>query len=48
VNLATVNTAVVNIATIIEATDATAMIDNLTIVIKTIGATIALNARTRT
>jgi hypothetical protein len=48
VNRATVNIAVVNIATIIEATNATAMIDNPTIIIKTIGATIALNVTTRT
>jgi hypothetical protein len=36
------------IVTIIEATDATAMINDPTIVIETIGATIALNATTRT
>jgi hypothetical protein len=47
VNQATDNIAVVNIATTIEATNATAMIDNLTTIIKTIGATIALDAMTR-
>jgi hypothetical protein len=47
-NQATVSIAVVNIATIIEATDATAMIDNPTIVIKTIGVTIALKVTTGT
>jgi hypothetical protein len=40
--------AVITTATIIEATNAIAMIANLTIVIKRIGATIALNVRTRT
>jgi hypothetical protein len=48
VNQATVNIAVINIATIIEATNATAMIDDLTIIIKMIGAMIALDAATRT
>jgi hypothetical protein len=48
VNQATINIAVVSITTIIEATDAAAMIDDPTIIIKTIGATIALNVTTRT
>jgi hypothetical protein len=48
VNQATVNIAVVNILTTIKATDATVMIDDLTIIITTISATIALNAMTRT
>jgi hypothetical protein len=48
VNWATLNIAVINIATIIEATNVIAMIDNLTIIIETIGATNALNATTRT
>jgi hypothetical protein len=48
VNQATVNIAVVTTATIIEATDAIAMIANLTIVIKTIDATITLDVMTRT
>jgi hypothetical protein len=47
-NQATVNIAVVNIVTVIIATDATTMINNLTIVIKMIGATITLEATTRT
>jgi hypothetical protein len=47
-NQATVNIAVVTIATIIEATNTTTMIDDPTIVIKTIGATIALEVTTRT
>jgi hypothetical protein len=46
-NQATVSIAVVNIATIIKVTDATAMIDDPTIVIKTIGAMITLKATTR-
>jgi hypothetical protein len=45
---ATVSIAVVNIATTIKATDATAPITNPTIVIKTINATIALDVTTRT
>jgi hypothetical protein len=48
VNQDTINIAVVNIATMIEATNATAMIDNLTILIETIDATIALNVTTKT
>ena len=48
VNQATVNIAVVNTATIIKVTDATAMIDNPTIVIQTIGAMITLDAMART
>jgi hypothetical protein len=48
VNQATINIAVVTTAAIIKATDAIAMIANLTIVIKTINATIALDVRTRT
>jgi hypothetical protein len=48
VNQATVSIAVVNIATIIEATDATKKIDDPTIVIKTIDATIALKVTART
>jgi hypothetical protein len=47
-NQATFNIAVVNIATTIKATDATMMIADLTIVIKTIDTTIALDAMTRT
>jgi hypothetical protein len=47
-NQATVNIAVVNIATIIKATNATAMIDDPTIIIKTIGTTIARDVLTRT
>jgi hypothetical protein len=43
-----VNIAVVNIATSIKTTNATAIIDDPTIVIETIDATIALNAMTRT
>jgi hypothetical protein len=38
----------VNIPTTVKSTNVTAMIDNLTIVIKTICATIALNRTTRT
>jgi hypothetical protein len=48
VNQATVNIAVVTTTTIIKATDAIAMIADLTIVIKTIDATIDLNVTTRT
>jgi hypothetical protein len=48
VNQATINIAVVNITTTIEATDATAMINNPTIVMKTINTRIALDATTRT
>jgi hypothetical protein len=48
VNQATINIAVVNIATTIKATDMPMMVDDLIIVIKTIGATITLNAMTRT
>jgi hypothetical protein len=47
VNQATVNITVVNITTITKATNVTAMIDDPTIVIKRIGATIVLNALTR-
>jgi hypothetical protein len=47
-NQATINIAVINITTIIKATDATVMINNPTIVIKTISAMIALEATTRT
>jgi hypothetical protein len=47
-NQATINIAVVNIMTTIKATNATAMIDNPTIIIEMIDATIALNAMTRT
>jgi hypothetical protein len=47
VNQATVNITV-NIATTIEAANATAMINDPTIVIKMIGATIAFNATTKT
>jgi hypothetical protein len=47
-NQATISIAVVNIGTIIKATDATAMINDLTIIIETIGAMIALEATTRT
>ncbi len=47
-NQATVNISVVNIATTIEATNVATMIDHQTIVIKTIGATIALDATIRT
>jgi hypothetical protein len=46
-NQATINIAVVNIASTIKATDATAMIDNPTIAIKTVKATNALDATTR-
>jgi hypothetical protein len=45
---ATISIAVINITTAIEATDATAMIANLTIIIKTINATITLDVTTRT
>jgi hypothetical protein len=48
VNQATINITVVNIATTIEATDATTIIEDPTIAIKTINTTIALNATTRT
>jgi hypothetical protein len=48
VNQATISIAVVTTATIIEATDAIAMITNLTIVIETIDATIALYVMRRT
>ncbi len=48
VNQATISIAVVNIANTIKATNATAMINNPTIVIKTISTTIALDATTRT
>ncbi len=48
VNQATVNIAVVNIATTIKATDGTVMIDDPTIVNEMIGATITLNPRTKT
>jgi hypothetical protein len=48
VNQATISIAVVSIATIIKATDGTAMTANLTIIIETIDATIALNVMTRT
>jgi hypothetical protein len=47
-NQATVNITVINIATIIKATNATAMIYNPTIIIEMIGATIALDETTRT
>jgi hypothetical protein len=47
-NQATISTAVVTTATIIEATNKIAMITNLTIVIKPIDATIALDVMTRT
>jgi hypothetical protein len=47
VNQATVNIALINIATIIEGTDATVMIDDPTIVIKMICAAIVLDATTR-
>jgi hypothetical protein len=47
-NQATVNIIVINILTTIKAINVTAMIDDPTIVIETIGATIALNATTRT
>jgi hypothetical protein len=47
-NQATINTAVVNITTITKATNATAMIDDSTIVIETISAMIVLDAMTRT
>jgi hypothetical protein len=47
-NEATIKIAVVNIAAIIKATKATTMINDPTIIIKTIDATIALNAMTRT
>ncbi len=48
VNQATVSIVVVNIATTIKATDAIVTIANLTIVIETIDATIALDATTWT
>jgi hypothetical protein len=48
VNQATISTVIVNIVTTIKATNATATIANLTIVIKTINTMIALNATTRT
>jgi hypothetical protein len=48
VNQATDSTVVINIATAIEATNATTIIANPTIIIKTINATIALDATTRT
>ncbi len=48
VNQATINIAVINIAIITKVTNATAMINNPTMVIKTIGVTIVLNAMTRT
>jgi hypothetical protein len=48
VNQATVNITGITIGTIIKATSATLMIKDQTIVIKTIGATIALNATTKT
>ncbi len=47
-NQATGNIAVVNIVITIEATNATAMIDDSTIVIEMIVATVVLNAMTRT
>jgi hypothetical protein len=47
-NPATISIAVVTTAIIIEVTNAIAMITNLTIVIKTIDAMIALNVTTRT
>ncbi len=47
-NQATVNIAVVNIAATIKAIDANAMINDPTIAIKMIGATIALGATMRT
>jgi hypothetical protein len=47
-NQATVSIAVRNIVTIIKATNATTMIDNLAIVIKTIGVAITLKVTTRT
>jgi hypothetical protein len=47
-NQATVSIAVINIATIIKATNVTAMIANLTIIIEMINATITLDATTRT
>jgi hypothetical protein len=48
VNQATVSIAVVTTATIIEATNAITTITNLTIIIETINATIALKVTTRT
>jgi hypothetical protein len=45
-NQATVNITVVTIATVIEVTNATAMINDPTIIIKMIGAAIALGATT--
>jgi hypothetical protein len=48
VNQATIIIAVGNIVTIIEATNATAMINNPTVVIETIGIAIALKVTTRT
>ncbi len=47
-NQANINIAVINIMTIIKTTDVTAMINDPTIIIKTIDTTIALNATTRT
>jgi hypothetical protein len=48
VNQANVSITVINIATIIEATNSIAMINNPTIIIETINATIALEVTTRT
>jgi hypothetical protein len=48
VNQATISIVVVNIATTIKATNATATIANPTIIIETINATIDLDAITRT
>jgi hypothetical protein len=47
-NQATVNIAVINIATTIKAANATTMINDPTIIIETIGTTIVLNATTGT
>jgi hypothetical protein len=47
-NQATISIAVLTTATIIKATDTIATITNLTTIIKTIGATIALDVTTRT
>jgi hypothetical protein len=47
VNQATISIAAVTTATIIEVTNTIAMITNLTIVIKMVDATIALNVTTR-
>jgi hypothetical protein len=47
-NQATVNIAVITIPTIIKATNATAMINDPTILIEKIGVMIALDATTRT